>query len=134
MPPFLQYLNGIRTANNDAHSDPNDLEFLCFDVEEPVRVYLLRQRFLLILSPFQSTGLIWRSRYVLYDARAYDQPQWLKNKFVDRHTEVIENTNEPALPYYELYSAPFEAGEVCLGGNDADGKSRNILAPWVVTL
>ena len=110
MPPFLQYLNGIRTANNDAHSDPNDLEFLCFDVEEPVRVY------------------------VLYDARAYDQPQWLKNKFVDRHTEVIENTNEPALPYYELYSAPFEAGEVCLGGNDADGKSRNILAPWVVIL
>ena len=68
------------------------------------------------------------------DARAYDQPQWLKNKFVDRHTEVIENTNEPALPYYELYSAPFEAGEVCLGGNDADGKSRNILAPWVVIL
>ena len=81
MPPCLQYLNGIRTANNDAHSDPNDLEFLCFDVEEPVRVY------------------------VLFDARAYDQPQWLKNKFVDRHTEVIENTNEPALPYSFSYQA-----------------------------
>ena len=22
--------------------------------------------------------------YVLYDARAYDQPQWLKNRFVDK--------------------------------------------------
>ena len=86
------------------------MEFLCFDVEEPVRVY------------------------VLYDARAYGRPQWLLNKFVDKHTEVIENA-EGIQPYYEVYSAPFEPGEVCLGGNDADGESRNILAePWVVIL
>jgi hypothetical protein len=104
LPPFLQYLNGIRTANNDAHSDPNDLEFLCFDVEERVRVY------------------------VMYDARAYDQPAWLKNRFVDKHTEVIEN-DIAISPYYEVYSAPFEAGQVCLGGNDADGVIENY---WVL--
>jgi hypothetical protein len=104
LPPFLQYLNGIRTANNDAHSDPNDTEFLCFDVEEKVRVY------------------------VMYDARAYDQPAWLKNRFVDKHTEVIENSIV-ASPYYEVYSAPFEAGTVCLGGNDADGVIENY---WVL--
>ena len=63
--------------------------------------------------------------YVLYDARAYGRPQWLLNKFVDKHTEVIENA-EGIQPYYEVYSAPFEPGEVCLGGNDADGKSRAI--------
>ena len=46
LPPFLQYLNGIRTANNDAHSDPEDTEFVCFEVEEPVRVLY---RFVLFL-------------------------------------------------------------------------------------
>ena len=61
--------------------------------------------------------------YVLYDARAYGRPQWLLNKFVDKHTEIIENA-EGIQPYYEVYSAPFEPGEVCLGGNDADGESR----------
>ena len=33
-------------------------------------------------------------------------------------TEVIENPID-AQPYYEVYSAPFEPGTVCLGGNDA---------------
>ena len=90
----------------------------------------------------------------MYDARAYDQPQWLKNRFVDKHTEVIENTidaqpyllraikmsfrvyNLPLIMdlftrsrYYEVYSAPFEPGTVCLGGNDADGVIENY---WVL--
>ena len=39
-------------------------------------------------------------------------------------TEVIENPID-AQPYYEVYSAPFEPGTVCLGGNDADGVIEN---------
>jgi hypothetical protein len=58
--------------------------------------------------------------FVMYDARAFGRPQWLLNKFVDKHTEVIEN-DVSASPYYEVYSAPFPPGQVCLGGNDADG-------------
>ena len=41
IPPFLQYLNGIRTANNDAHSNPADGQFICFNVVETARVYIL---------------------------------------------------------------------------------------------
>ena len=89
----MQYLNGVRTANNDAHSNPADTQFICFTVTERARVY------------------------ILYDARATDQPQWLKDSFVDKHEETVENTDSD----YEFYSGVFSPGRVCLGGNDAPG-------------
>lgn len=44
LPGFLRSLNGIRTANDDKTAPATDLEFLCFSVEEPVRVYILCKR------------------------------------------------------------------------------------------
>ena len=70
LPPFLQYLVGIKTAMDDAHSDPSDAQFLCFSVTERARVF------------------------VLFDARASDQPQWLKDDFIDKHEETVENTED----------------------------------------
>ena len=44
IPDFLRGLHGIRTANNDKHSDPTDLEWLCFDIEKRAAVYVLYVR------------------------------------------------------------------------------------------
>ena len=42
LPMFLQFLNGIKTSNDDC-PDPvaNDDAWICFEVVEPVRVFIL---------------------------------------------------------------------------------------------
>ena len=70
LPEFLQYLNGIKTANDDCPDpNPSDESWICFDVVEPVRVF------------------------ILYDNRIHNQPSWLTENFIDRHEEVSENTD-----------------------------------------
>ena len=41
LPDFLTGLMGIKTACDDKHSDPTDLEFLCFDINDRAAVYVL---------------------------------------------------------------------------------------------
>ena len=65
LPDFLKGLQGIKTACDDKHSDPNDLEFLCFDLNQRAAVY------------------------ILYDKRAHDRPTWLKSEFTNQHIAVV---------------------------------------------
>jgi hypothetical protein len=41
IPTFLGGAVILTTANNDKQADPNDPDFLCFDISEPAAVYLL---------------------------------------------------------------------------------------------
>jgi hypothetical protein len=69
LPPFLHSLVGIKTNNGDKFADGGDGEFLCFDVDEPVRVYLL------------------------YDQRVVKTgvPAWVTEKFHDHHEETADS-------------------------------------------
>ena len=40
LPDFLHGLEGVQTPNNDKHSDPADLQWLCFDVSQRAAVYV----------------------------------------------------------------------------------------------
>ena len=60
---------GIKTAEDDKHSDPTDLEFLCFDISHRAIVY------------------------VLYDRRANDRPSWLKTGFTDMDIAIVGHTD-----------------------------------------
>ena len=93
LPMFLTYLNGIKTANDDCPDPiPNDDAWLCFDVVEAVRVF------------------------VLYDRRIPEPPAWLTANYVDRHEEVSEATDS-SMGYFEIYSGLFQPGTVCTGSN-----------------
>ena len=50
LPDYMKGLWGVKTPNDDKHSDPTDLEYLCFDISHKAVVY------------------------VLYDTRASDRP------------------------------------------------------------
>ena len=118
LPPFLQHLNAIRTANDDKNSPASDAEWLCFDVEEPVRVY------------------------VMFDHRISEEgpPAWLVELFSDRHEEIAQSggftwaggSADSAMGYFEIWSSEFPIGQVCLGGNgcsdvDLGGSCSNYL-------
>ena len=69
LPDYMKGLWGIKTPNDDKHSDATDLEFLCFDISHKAMVY------------------------VLYDTRARDQPTWLKSGFKDQDLQVVSHTD-----------------------------------------
>ena len=80
LPDFLTGLMGIKTACDDKHSDPTDLEFLCFDINDRAAVY------------------------VLYDKRASDRPTWLKSEFSDQHIATVDDNSDVGLGgLYEIY-------------------------------
>jgi hypothetical protein len=111
LPPFLQHLEAIRTANDDKDADALDDQFICFRAEEPMRVY------------------------VLFDHRisAHHAPAWLVENFVDRHEEIAQSGNGQLLPaghqsaadgnmgYFEIWSGVFPPGRVCTGGAGCNG-------------
>lgn len=108
LPSFLRALNGIKTANADKTADGKDGEFLCFDVEEKVRVYILYD------NRISSTSGV-------------EVPTWLKENFVDRHEDVTEVSGDDAMGYFEIWSSEFNAGQVCLGGNGCTGSCSNYM-------
>ena len=80
LPDFLRGLQGIKTACDDKHSDPTDLEFLCFDINQRAAVY------------------------ILYDKRATDRPTWLKSEFTNQHIAVVDDNTDVGLGgLYEIY-------------------------------
>lgn len=103
IPMFLHSLNGIKTSMEDKHTPATDEQWLCFDVDEPVRVY------------------------ILFDPRIQPTPAWLQEHFADRHEEtattggsVITGAADTGMGWFEIYSGKFDAGNVCLGGNGCD--------------
>lgn len=93
LPLFMQFLNGVLTANGDCPDPrPNDDKFVCFDIEERARVF------------------------VMHDRRITTKPVWLKEKFVDQHEQITESTDRN-MGHYEIFSGEFERGRVCLGSN-----------------
>ena len=133
LPDYMKGLWGIKTPNDDKHSDATDLEFLCFDISHKAMVY------------------------VLYDTRARDQPTWLKSGFKDQDLQVVSHTDvgmgggsasggnvdirwDPNYGagqvanqqtagggHMETFYAVHEPGRVCLGGNDAPGVGSNYM-------
>merc|ERR1719502_1003711 len=105
LPPFLQGTILIPTANNDKRSDPEDAEFLCFDLADEATVYLL------------------------YDSRAEDgsEPSWMTSMFAGQHLSVAETTDTGmgSMEVWVYYAE--EAQTVCLGGNNAPGIGSNYL-------
>jgi hypothetical protein len=121
LPPFLHGLNSIQTSNSDesVRSSADDAEWFCFDVEEPVRVYLLYDSAIL----------------------ADHVPGWVAENFHDEHEETgltdhVYGNHGPGSTdaldaasaaagrtragmgnEYEILSGKFAAGHVCLGGN-----------------
>jgi hypothetical protein len=76
---FLRGLMGVKTVCDDKHSDPTDLEYLCFDVNQRAAVY------------------------VLYDKRATGRPTWPKSEFSNQHIAVVDdNTADKFGGLYEI--------------------------------
>merc|ERR1719197_1920749 len=105
LPPFLQGTILIPTANNDKRSDPEDTDFLCFDLAMEATVYLL------------------------YDSRVEDgsEPGWMTSMFAGQHLSVAETTDSGMgdMEVWVYYAE--EAQTVCLGGNNAPGIGSNYL-------
>merc|ERR1712096_194813 len=105
VPDFLQGTILIQTANNDKRSDPNNSEFLCFDIATDATVYLL------------------------YDSRVEDgsEPGWMTSMFVGQHMSVAEVTDS-GMGTMEVWVYYTDGPEtVCLGGNDAPGIGSNYI-------
>jgi hypothetical protein len=98
IPDFLNGAVVIMTSNSDKRSDPNDTEWICFDVD------------------IQSTV------YVLYDSRVEDgaEPAWLLSGFGDQHASVAGHT-DTNMGTFEVWYGNVDAGTVCTGGNNAPG-------------
>lgn len=90
LPSFLDPARAIRTANNDTAA--RDSSFLRFDLLEAADVY------------------------VAFDPRATILPAWLQDW--ERTGEVI-GLDDPSVNHLDLYTKPFPAGPVSLGGNRA---------------
>ena len=98
LPDFLAGETVIKTSNSDKRSDPNDPEWVCFDIDTDQTVY------------------------VLYDSRVEDgaEPAWLLAGFADQHVSVAEHT-DTNMGQFEIWYANYPAGTVCTGGNNAPG-------------
>ena len=110
LPPFLHGLNAIQTSNSDesVRSSADDAEWFCFEVEEPVRIFLLYDN------------------VILQD----HVPAWVAENFRDEHEETgltdhyygetgvnEQRTQQGMGNEYEILSGTFPAGRICLGGN-----------------
>ena len=109
LPDFLHGLQGVQTPNDDKHSPADDLQWLCFDISRRAAVY------------------------ILYDRRVADSgnvpPAWLSGPtslFTNEHIATV-GTTDSNMGFYNLFYEIFDAGQVCLGGNDAPGVSSNYL-------
>eukprot|EP01045_Picozoa_sp_COSAG04_P029262 COSAG04_NODE_4764_length_1904_cov_1.449307_3_plen_329_part_01 len=98
IPDFLVGATVIKTSNSDKRSDPNDAEWICFDIDTDQTVY------------------------ILYDQRVEDgaEPAWLTSGFADQHVAVAEHT-DTNMGFFEVWYANYAAGTVCTGGNNAPG-------------
>lgn len=108
LPPFLHGLNSIKTGNDEESvlASGDDESWICFDVTEPVRIYLLYD------PSIVAAGL----------------PAWVRESFTDSHEETATaghgygyGGQETADVHdnYEILSGRFPAGHICLGGNGA---------------
>lgn len=110
LPPFMHGLNAIQTSNSDdsVQSSADDAEWFCFDVEEPVRIFLLYDPIILQTNT----------------------PAWVAASFTDQHEETgltdhyygetgvnADRTVQGMGNNYEILSGTFPAGHICLGGN-----------------
>lgn len=71
VPDFLVGADLIQTANSDKRSDPDDAQFICFDLNGPSTVY------------------------VLHDSRTVDgaEPRWMQVDFANEHEDTSEVTD-----------------------------------------
>ena len=91
----------VLTANADKNNSSNN--FLSFDVDRDVTVY------------------------IAYDSGATVLPTWLSNGFSITNPLLQLSTTDPAATSFDLYSALFLSGEtVTLGGNLAGGADANV--------
>ena len=102
LPNFMKGLWGVKTPNDDKNSDPNDRNWLCFDISSRAAVY------------------------VLYDSRAMDYPTWLKDDFEDQDITTVGHTDSN-MGYFELFYSIRDPGTVCLGGNNGPNVGSNYL-------
>jgi hypothetical protein len=109
MPPSLEGLTAIKTAEADKSSDPTDSCWLSFTVVQPAQI------------------LLW------YDARAIELPDWLQDDYVDEAIELYEETfensdgNAATTSAFRLYRRHICGADgdgaggypckVCIGGN-----------------
>jgi hypothetical protein len=94
LPDFLTGVQVIQTANGDPDpaADPNDLEWLCFEISQPATVY------------------------VLYDSRATSYPDWLASQFTNTHVAAVESTDSN-MGTFNIFYETLPNGRHCLGGN-----------------
>ena len=102
LPDFLTGVQVIQTANDDKHADASDASWLCMELSAPATVY------------------------VLYDSRATDYPDWLKNQFTNTHVAAVEST-DGNMGTFNIFYKDFPNGKVCLGGNGNTGAESNYI-------
>jgi hypothetical protein len=102
LPNFLKGLYGVKTANSDSGANPNDKNWLCFEINTRAAIY------------------------VLFDKRATDHPTWLKDGFEDQDISTVAHT-DTNMGYFELFYSIRDPGKVCLGGPGAPGVGSNYL-------
>ena len=106
IPPRLNRLPAIQTANNDIENTVDD--FLTFELRQPARVY------------------------IAYEENADQLPRWLHH-FTPTHMQIeIEDSFAHIERTMRLYSKDFEQGIATLGGNQAAGYEGQIITHYLV--
>ncbi|MBU0707380.1 hypothetical protein KKG41_03335 [Patescibacteria group bacterium] len=95
IPEDYEDLLWIKTSNEDGHAYSTDEEFLMFEVNREVYVY------------------------VAYDDRATSLPNWLADDFTDIGESI--GVTDIGVNTLNLYKKKFFTGSVTLGGNFAEG-------------
>jgi hypothetical protein len=90
VPPSLEGLSYIRTANDDKNAEPGSSSFLTFDISADAIVY------------------------VAHDDRLA-RPEWLLSGFADTGLDV--DASDAPSQSYSIFMSPFPAGTVTLGAN-----------------
>jgi hypothetical protein len=106
IPPTLNNLPAIRTANNDIEA--SDLSFLEFTLTAPARVY------------------------VTFETTAQHIPRWLRTFASEKYQVEIEDTFALIKRSHQVYGKDFPAGSVILGGNQATGYTGDIITHYLV--
>ncbi|NUO83190.1 fibronectin type III domain-containing protein [candidate division KSB1 bacterium] len=63
--------------------------------------------------------------YVIYDSRAEEVPQWLRDNFLDNNQKITVATNGGSSVPMKVWKGRFSPGRVQLGGNMANGVKTN---------
>lgn len=97
VPSALRGLTFIRTPNDDKNANPGSADFLSFDVDRDVVVY------------------------VGHDDRV-DRPAWLTQKFTDTGLDMVDGDQMSGT--FSVFSAEYGAGTVTLGSNAPTSTSQ----------